>query len=112
MLILPGSVALSEFRRQKLLETLQRHVPAVRVVRADYCHFARCERDLTDSEHDQLKQILTYGEEHGSSDNSGTLFLVIPRPGTISPWSTKATDIAHNCGLSAVSVLSVVLLTV
>ena len=34
--------------------------------------------------------------------STGTLFLVVPRPGTISPWSSKASDIAHNCGLDKV----------
>ena len=42
------------------------------------------------------------GEAEVASDDAGELLLVIPRPGTISPWASKATDIAHNCGLSSV----------
>ncbi len=34
--------------------------------------------------------------------DGGSLLLVVPRPGTISPWSSKATDIARNCGLAPV----------
>ena len=49
----------------------------------------------------RLKQLLSYGSPFsGSSD--GSLCLVVPRPGTISPWSSKATDIVHNSGLTAV----------
>ena len=38
----------------------------------------------------------------GESTNTGSLLLVTPRLGTISPWSSKATDIARNCGFAAV----------
>ncbi len=49
-----------------------------------------------------LAKILTYGPSASAATPPGQLLLVVPRPGTISPWSTKATDIARNCGLSAV----------
>lgn len=102
MLIFPGSVALSAFRRTKLLATLQAAAPSVCDVQAEYVHFVRTSRELHPDEHAQLQTLLTYAETQGSHAFDGTLFLVTPRAGTISPWSSKATDIAHNCGLSMV----------
>ncbi|TXH67205.1 MAG: phosphoribosylformylglycinamidine synthase [Thiothrix sp.] len=102
MLILPGSVALSNFRRNKLLSTLQASVPAITAMEAIYVHFVRSTRELNASEQAQLTSILEYGEEASAGLPKGTLILVTPRPGTISPWSSKATDIVHNCGLSVV----------
>src|SRR5690606_15713922 len=49
-----------------------------------------------------LDKLLTYGPAIASHEPRGQMLLVTPRPGTISPWSSKATDIAHNCGLSQV----------
>ncbi|MFI3247053.1 MAG: phosphoribosylformylglycinamidine synthase, partial [Ferrimonas sp.] len=57
---------------------------------------------LSDSQSQPLAQILTYGPKLVEHQPVGTLFLVVPRPGTISPWSSKATDIAHNCGLTSI----------
>ena len=102
MLILPGSVALSNFRRNKLLKTLQVAVPAITEIQAVYVHFVRVTRELTESEQAHLKTILEYGEEQAASLLNDNLFLVTPRPGTISPWSSKATDIIHNCGLKVI----------
>ena len=102
MLIIPGSVALSNFRRNKLLASLQALVTAITAIQASYVHFVRSTRELTESEQTQLKTILDYGEEQGAGLPVGSLFLVTPRPGTISPWSSKATDIVHNCGLAVV----------
>ena len=102
MLILAGSVALSDFRRTKLLNTLQAAVPSVTAIKAEYTHFVRANRDLSADEQARLKTLLTYEEVQGDHQFSGTLFVVTPRAGTISPWSSKATDIAHNCGLSMI----------
>src|SRR5690606_24740892 len=49
-----------------------------------------------------LDKLLTYGPAIASHEPRGQLILVTPRPGTISPWSSKATDIARNCGLNQV----------
>ncbi|MBJ6609042.1 MAG: phosphoribosylformylglycinamidine synthase [Candidatus Thiothrix moscowensis] len=100
MLILPGSVALSAFRRAKLLDALQTAVPVVTGLQAEYVHFVRTSRELDADELARLQTLLTYEEVQGSHAFNGTLFLVTPRVGTISPWSSKATDIAHNCGLN------------
>ncbi|MEZ5537996.1 MAG: phosphoribosylformylglycinamidine synthase [Thiolinea sp.] len=103
MLILPGSVALSAFRRQKLLDSLQQIAPQISALTANYVHFVRCVNDPAADELERLKAVLTYGEHRNEQvDQAGQLVLVTPRPGTISPWSSKATDIAHNCGLKVV----------
>jgi len=100
MLILPGSLALSAFRQHRLLRDLSTLLPAVRKVEARYLHLV--DGELTgEKERQRLEALLQYGDEfRGTAE--GELFLVVPRPGTISPWSSKATDIARNCGLAAI----------
>jgi phosphoribosylformylglycinamidine synthase len=102
MLILPGAAALSSFRREKLLRALRERQPGVTDVAAEYIHFAHLREPLDTHETELLAQLLTYGPKSGKVALSGGLLLVIPRPGTISPWSSKATDIAHNSGLQKI----------
>ncbi len=98
MLRFRGSPALSPFRLEKLLAALRRRVLAVTDVHAEFVHFV--DGSLTTHDREVLDRLLHYGptatQRHLTSEPT---FLVIPRPGTISPWSSKATDIAHNCGL-------------
>lgn len=102
MQVLRGAPVLSPFRRQKLLRTLQETLPSVTSVYADYAHFLHNNEPLNDSERAVLDKLLQYGPSVPSEQPEGQLFLVVPRPGTISPWSSKATDIARNCGLTQV----------
>lgn len=102
MLIFPGAPALSEFRKQKLFSSLKAVEPAIVGVYAEFVHFAEIDGELSDSDTETLKSLLTYGPTVSVEEPEGDLRLVIPRPGTISPWSSKATDIAHNAGLSSV----------
>ncbi len=102
MLILPGASALSQFRAQKLLHECQEIVPEIKQLHAEYVHFSKLEGELSDDQLKVLKTLLTYGPKRSEVSHSGELILVTPRPGTISPWSTKATDIAHNCGLQQI----------
>ena len=102
MLILRGAPALSPFRSKKLLETLQNVIPEVSGVFADYQHFIQVSEPLSEQEQLVLQKLLTYGPRLQEGASSGAFFLVVPRPGTISPWSSKASDIAHNCGLANV----------
>ncbi|STQ77277.1 phosphoribosylformylglycinamidine synthase [Grimontia hollisae] len=102
MEILRGSPALSEFRIQKLLESCKSNDLPVTSLYAEYIHFADLSTPLSEDEKQKLDRLLTYGPTIAEHTPTGTLFLVTPRPGTISPWSSKATDIAHNCGLSQV----------
>ena len=99
MLILPGSNALSAFRIQRLLSQLKEIVPAVTGIAGRYCHFVDSKVPVADDERQKLEAMLAYGEPL-VSDLGGERFVVIPRFGTISPWASKATNIAHNCGMS------------
>ena len=101
MLILPGSNALSAFRSQRLLNQLQAVAPAIAAVQARYYHFIDTASTLTPEDTARLDALLTYGEPYAAVAGEGAVeeFFVIPRLGTISPWASKATDIARNCGM-------------
>ena len=101
-LSLRGSPALSPFRLDKLYATLKQSAPSITHIYAEFVHFAFSETPLSDEQQQSLKQILTYGPQAQLEEPVGELFLVVPRIGTISPWASRATDIAHNCGLSSV----------
>ncbi|MBL8309993.1 MAG: phosphoribosylformylglycinamidine synthase [Burkholderiales bacterium] len=99
-LSLRGSAALSQFRQDKLVAALTEH--RVTAINAEFWHFAAVNRELSREERTRLDALLAYGADAEPSDGHQYAFLVVPRLGTISPWSSKATDIAHNCGLDAV----------
>ena len=99
MLELRGAPALSPFRSRKLHSRIQDIVPEIEHVYAEFMHFVDLEADLSDAEQAILDRLLTYGPSVPVEEPDGVLFLVVPRPGTLSPWSSKATDIARNCGL-------------
>ena len=103
MEIIRGAPALSAFRVQKLMEACENAALPVSQIYAEYVHLANLSEPLDDNERLQLETILTYGPAIESHAPQGTLLFVTPRPGTISPWSSKATDIAHNCGLGKVN---------
>lgn len=102
MLILRGAPALSAFRHGKLLEQLSQKVPAVSGLYAEFAHFAEVDGELSADQQHVLARLLKYGPSVPVQEPNGRLFLVMPRFGTISPWSSKASDIAHNCGLENV----------
>jgi phosphoribosylformylglycinamidine synthase len=102
MLVLRGSPALSPFRSSKLLSQLSQTIAGLNHLYAEYVHFAALEGSLKAGQQAVLEQILTYGPAFVAEEPTGQMLLVVPRCGTISPWSTKATDIAHNCGLAAI----------
>ena len=95
-----GSATLSQFRQDKLVAALAEH--RVTDVSAEFWHFAELGREATRDERLQLDALLAYGADAEPSESHQHAFLVVPRLGTISPWSSKATDIARNCGLSFV----------
>ena len=102
MFHLRGSPALSVFRINKLLRQLQEHVPELVGVAAEYLHLVELEERLSEDERSILEQLLTYGPDKTEQEPAGVSMIVVPRSGTISPWSSKATDIVHNCGLDKV----------
>ncbi len=103
MRILRGSPALSEFRVNKLLELCCELNLPVTGIYAEFAHFADVISDLDASEIVKLEKLLTYGPTIEEHKPEGLLLLSAPRPGTISPWSSKSTDIAHNCGLAKIA---------
>ena len=102
-----GAAAISEFKTSRLLATLQAAVPSVLAIDARFLHLVEYS-PLTDGESETLNSLLRYGEElHGTTESfqatALSLYrLVVTRKGTLSPWSSKATDILHNCGLEKV----------
>jgi len=103
MLKISGTSALSDFRINKLLAELQSIEPSIKAVSARFIHFVDIENDQDDSQSAILKQLLAYGSKLSSADIQGQRLLVVPRSGTISPWSSKATEIAQRCGLAGVN---------
>ena len=123
MLQLPGPSVLSEFRRSELISVLEIENSLVKGLEAEYIHLIDLENNdkgedidsengvltLSSNEKAVLEKLLQYGPKSEFIDKAETSvsnlkqkIIVIPRPGTISPWSSKATDIAHNCGLHSI----------
>ena len=100
LLFLRGHAAFSAFRLQSLQQRLQQSFPGARIVSADYWHITKLNAALSGAERGQLAALLE--EAADATEAAAELFLVVPRLGTISPWSSKATDIAWNCGLRAI----------
>jgi phosphoribosylformylglycinamidine synthase len=101
MLRFRGAPALSSFRIEGLLAALRRIEPAVRAVAVEYLHLVDAARELAPGELAVLERLLDF-DSGAPPQPPGTPLLTVPRPGTVSPWSSKATDIAHVCGLDAV----------
>ncbi|NGO88379.1 MAG: phosphoribosylformylglycinamidine synthase [Halomonas sp.] len=103
MLELRGAPALSAFRHERLLTVLRECVPEVEALSAHYVHFIDHHEELDTASQERLARLLDYGSQAAQEPLAqAQRFLVVPRLGTQSPWSSKATDIAHNCGLSQI----------
>ncbi len=98
MVLIPGAPA---FTPARLARRLQR-IPGAADATAHYVHFVDAARALTDPERATLSQLLSYGPRQAERSVDGRTFVVVPRLGTVSPWSSKATDIARNVGLEVV----------
>ncbi|MBS0388581.1 MAG: phosphoribosylformylglycinamidine synthase, partial [Proteobacteria bacterium] len=101
VLILPGAPAASAFRRVQLLNRLQRIDAGVHGLQSRYVYIADTPAPPDAAQRAQLQRLLSLDGAARLTEGPGTL-LVVPRPGTISPWSSKATDIAKVCGLDFV----------
>jgi phosphoribosylformylglycinamidine synthase len=102
LLQLRGARALSDFRLAKLLSQLQQVQPGIRGLAAEFRHFVELEAPLAPAAQGVLERLLRYGSAPQEPQRGDALLLVVPRIGTLSPWASKATDIARNCGLTAV----------
>ncbi len=94
-----GGNALSDFRAQALLPKLQQACARIAGVHARHVHWVWSDAALGRQEVDRLEALLRYGDPY-AGPGEGALVVVAPRLGTVSPWASKATDIAHNCGLA------------
>jgi len=94
-----GGMALSEFRVRQLLPRLQAIDDKVSGVAARFVHLVAADHVPAPAEQRRLAALLTYGEPFRAS-GEGVLVVVTPRFGTVSPWASKATDIAHNCAIA------------
>lgn len=97
-----GGNALSAFRTQALLATLQAKVGRIVAVHARHVHWVACEAPLEAAAADKLAALLVYGDAYTAPGPTDGLIVVGPRWGTVSPWASKATDIVRNCGLRQV----------
>ena len=94
-----GGNALSEFRVQQLLPRLQDIHGKVSGISARFVHLVASDHAPDAAERERLASLLTYGDPAQAAPD-GPLVVVTPRFGTVSPWASKATDIAHNCGIA------------
>ncbi|CUB01227.1 phosphoribosylformylglycinamidine synthase [Comamonas thiooxydans] len=94
-----GGNALSSFRAQQLLTDLVAIHPKITGVSARFVHLVATEGAVAPALQERLSALLTYGDPY-TGNAEGLAFIVTPRLGTISPWASKATDIARNCGLN------------
>ncbi|HMC03447.1 MAG TPA: phosphoribosylformylglycinamidine synthase, partial [Cellulomonadaceae bacterium] len=97
-----GGNALSPFRAAALVRRLQAAVPAVSGVSGRYVHQVASDATLDAQTSHTVARLLTYGPPAGpvASGASTSTVVVAPRLGTLSPWASKATDIAHSCGVA------------
>jgi phosphoribosylformylglycinamidine synthase len=103
MLQITGGPAATPFRLARLTSRLQALVPAVTALQARYLHLVDVDGALDDAALARLQSLLAQGAvPPDEAPLPGQLLLVVPRLGTISQWASKATDIAHVCGLAAV----------
>jgi len=111
MLLMYGAPALSAFKKSKLLASLQADIPGITALNDCFVHLVDVAEELDEQDLRKLGALLSYGPDievdgfaaQPEYQQTYKDRLVVPRPGTISPWSSKATDILHNCGLASVA---------
>jgi phosphoribosylformylglycinamidine synthase len=103
---LPGANALSAFRQQRLLASLTAQGIQLESIEAQYLHLVWTDSDLSVKDKGVLESLLTYGQPFVSrtkaTDKNSA--ISIPRFATVSPWASKATDIARQCGLNVLRI--------
>ena len=100
-----GQVVFSDFKMQQLQQKARAHFPTLKTFDARFIYFVEHEKSLEPAEQAQLAMLLQASSdtrEYLDNDNNVRQFFIIPRLGTISPWSSKATDIAKNCELTMI----------
>jgi phosphoribosylformylglycinamidine synthase len=102
MHLFPGGNALSDFRKDRILNIARQRLPGLLDLHADFIHFVDWRGELNPASRERINGLLDYGSCGSANRDSGPMacLLVVPRPGTISPWGSKAADILHNSGLA------------
>ncbi len=95
-----GGNALSQFRGQDLLRQVQQVASGIHSISARFVHWVESDAALNAASQERLQQLLTYGPAYEGVEQADNVLVVTPRIGTVSPWASKATDIARNCGLT------------
>ncbi|MBO9646223.1 MAG: phosphoribosylformylglycinamidine synthase, partial [Pseudacidovorax sp.] len=99
--IFEGGAALSDFRARQLLPRLQAVDARINAITARFVHLVLSDAEMDAAARERFAALLTYGEPFDAgAAPQGTTLVVSPRLGTVSPWASKATDIARNCGLA------------
>ncbi|WP_028080408.1 phosphoribosylformylglycinamidine synthase [Solimonas soli] len=101
MTILPGADSLSAFRAERLLAKLKVHAPGLRALRSRDFYLVEQAPSAAPVGEAELRRLL--GPGPATFEAADLLLFVVPRVGTLSPWSSKATDIAKVCGLAGVA---------
>jgi len=96
----PGARALSDFRVRQLLPRLAALDERIEGLEARFVHLVATDQPLDDDAQARFAALLSYGEPAQMPSGPHAGLVVSPRLGTVSPWASKATDIAHNCGLA------------
>ncbi len=99
MTTLAGGNALSSFLAQQLQPALEAIHPKISGIAARFVHLVATDAAPTPTEQERLAALLTYGDPYAGPED-GAVLIVTPRLGTLSPWASKATDIARNCGIA------------
>jgi phosphoribosylformylglycinamidine synthase len=100
--IFEGLSALSPFKKEQVLADAKKITNKVESISAQYIHVVETDEELSAKQEDVIKSLLDYNKEYGETILKGFTFITAPRVGTISPWSSKATDIIQNTGVYAV----------
>ncbi|ALB02201.1 phosphoribosylformylglycinamidine synthase [Francisella persica ATCC VR-331] len=100
--IFKGLSAFSSFRREKILADVKKISSKVESISAQYIHVVEIDQELNSKQEQIIKSLLNYNREYGLAQPKGHTFMTAPRVGTISPWSSKATDIIRNTGINEV----------
>ena len=99
IIFLDGNQVFSDFRKIGLLGKIQKIEAKIKDIESSYLHAIESNQSLNNSDLDKLKKLLDYGPKNIVSISSHNSFFIGPRIGTISPWSSRATDIAKHCNI-------------
>lgn len=103
LMLVPGGSALPPFRIEARLARILEVAPQVSALTAHHVYVVASDEELSDGDAQAVTRVLLDGEQSAAHDDDATSIVIAPRLGTISPWSSRATEVLHNCGLDSVS---------